>query len=476
MKILYKLFVTLILFTTCYLSSVTAQSSTKLPLPKVDQRVELLSIVFRLAGSEEYSAPNNKNYVLDIHRHFDKFVNHPLIKYIKVLRDSNSVGYNAVMSMAIHLKMPPELDPIVPFSTWLPDGKWTIPAAEKFNALLKQFYKDADCRSFFQSQQNNYAIAEKQFLPLFKQVDVNWYFKFYGKAPNETFNIIIGLGNGGTNFGPHINLPDHPKKVYAIVGSSSFDSLGTPVYESKYGLPLLIHEFNHSFVNHLTDLNEKALDSAGKIIFEKEGDRMRRQKYPEWKVMMSEALVRAAVIQYLKEHDPDTLVADGELKNQLANGFVWMRSLVALLGQYEKQRSTYPTLESFMPRIVSYYNQVAPNIRTYDDDYNNLCARVISTEPFNNDTTVSSKITEIRFHFDKKLDGIRTFFGPGKKGIDHYSKPKGFTFTDDNKTIVMKIGLLRPNTDYQVNISGYLMKTSDGYAVQNYLLNFKTGD
>ncbi|AYL98175.1 DUF4932 domain-containing protein [Mucilaginibacter celer] len=452
----------------------SAQTGNNIAPPKVDKRVELLSIVFRLAGNEEYNTTENAKYVADIHRHFDKFSSHPLIKYAAELRDSLGISYDAVMAMAIHLNNPPLLDPIVPFSISLPDQRWNLKTAAKFNIMLKQFYTDADCSSFFDAHLNDYAVAKSRFNTLFKNLDVSWYYKFYGKAPTENFNIIIGLGNGGGNYGPHIDLNDHLKKVYAIIGSGSFDEQGAPVYNLSSYLPTLIHEFNHSFVNYLIDKYEQQLTTSGTIIFEKESAKMRRQAYTSWKTMMNEALVRASVISYLKSHNADTLIADKELKQQLANGFVWMRPLVKLLDTYQTQRKTYPTLENFMPVVVAFYDDLAKRINFYNDDYQQHCARVIAVRPFkNSDTTVSSGITQIIFDFDKKLDGVRYFFGLGAKGTTYYPKPIKFKFTNDNKSIVLEVKL-KPNTEYQINMVGSMMRASDGYSVQNYTLNFKT--
>jgi Domain of unknown function (DUF4932) len=64
----------------------------KIPNPVVDKRVELLSIVFRLAGSAEYNAEDNRKYVQKIHAHFDRFQNLPLITYARQLRDSSGIG------------------------------------------------------------------------------------------------------------------------------------------------------------------------------------------------------------------------------------------------------------------------------------------------------------------------------------------------------------------------------------------------
>ena len=257
----------LLQFFICLSISAVGQFKNNLPLPTVDKRVELLSIAFRLADSEEYSSASNTKYVQAIHDHFNKFKGHPFISYIKQIRNSHSIGYDAVMSMAIHLKQVPSLDPIVPLGSSRLDKRWDEAASTKFVTLLKQFYKDTECGRFFKSNFNRYEIARKQFYESYKKLDIDWYYRYYGKSPSESFNIIIGLGNGGTNFGPSIDLPDGSRKVYAIVGADSFDETGTPIFPSDAYMPNLIHEFNHSFINYLTEMYKSSLSHSGEMIY-----------------------------------------------------------------------------------------------------------------------------------------------------------------------------------------------------------------
>jgi hypothetical protein len=462
---------TVLLLLLCLSLRVDAQN-IKLSKPKVDTRVELLSIVFRLAGAKEYNSTDNAGYVEKIHNHFDRFKDHNLIKYAQQIRESDGIGYDAVMFYAINIDSLSTIQPIVPFSKGSPDKRWNEVTLTKFTALLKQFYKDADCKSFFDSNKDYYALAETQFYSLFKKLDVEWYYKYYGKVPNENFKIVIGLGNGGNNFGPHVDLPNKSRDVYAIIGASTFDAAGVPTFEDDYYLPTLIHEFNHSFVNYLIENSKAQLNHSAEIIFEKEKVKMKKQAYTNWETMINEATVRASVIRYMMNHESDTTKTDAELKRQLANGFVWMKELVALLGQFEKKRNSYPTLENFMPEIVSFYNSVAPNIDTYEAIYLKNCAKVVTAKPIENET-IASTTTEIVFQFSKKLDGKRYFFGPGPKGLEHYPKPIEFNFLNDNTTIIMTVKL-EPNTEYQINMIGRMMRTFDGYAVQDYVLNFKT--
>src|SRR4051812_30984575 len=94
--------------------------------PTVDKRVELLSIVFRLAGNQEYNSDFFKKYVGDINNHFAPYSKHPLILFARELAQEKSIGFDAVMAMAIHLQQPPLLEPIVSFHDRLPEQRWTI--------------------------------------------------------------------------------------------------------------------------------------------------------------------------------------------------------------------------------------------------------------------------------------------------------------------------------------------------------------
>ncbi len=462
----YALFILL-----CLSLKINGQNAI-LSKPAVDLKVELLSIVFRLAGNKEYNSDKNTFYIERIHSHFDRFKNHELIKYALQIRESDGIGYDAVMSYAVNIDSLSTIEPIIPFSQSTPDKRWSKAVLTKFTSLLKQFYIDADCETFFRSNADYYTAAESQFYSLFKKLDVEWFQKYYGKSPNENFKIIIGLGNGGNNFGPHLDLPDKSRNVYAIIGSSTFDAAGTPIFETDYYLPTLIHEFNHSFVNYLIEKYKEPLSHSAQIIFDKEKVKMKRQAYGSWETMINEATVRASVLRYLMRHENDTMKVDAELKTQLANGFVWMKELVELLGQYENKRNIYPTLESFMPEIVSFYNSVAVDIDGYESNYLKNCAKVVAAKPSENEI-IPSTTTEIVFNFNKSLDGVRYFFGPGPKGLEHYPKPIDFKFLDNNKTIVITTKL-EPNTEYQVKMIGRLMRTHDGYSVQDYVLNFKT--
>ncbi len=329
------------------------------PLPKVDKRIELLSIVFRLAGNFEYNDDVFSSYVSDIHHHFDKYKDHPLIAFAAEMRDKNRVSFDAVMSMAIYLEQPPSLDPVVPFSSTVPEGRWGQDNANKFVGLLKQFYTDAKCADFFAAQEGLYKSAQERFMPVYEALDINWFSQYYGAQPDGSQNIIVGLGLGGGNYGPKLKYPDGKEDTYAIMGTWNIDSTNLPYFEIENCLPTLIHEFNHSYVNHLTSKYAKDLEDSGTKLFDLVKAGMGNQHYTWWQTMMNEALVRASVIRYIMKHNPDKKAARNQLITEFGNGFYWMKDLVESLGIYEKNRNMYPTLDSYIPVLAEFYIKVA---------------------------------------------------------------------------------------------------------------------
>jgi hypothetical protein len=269
--------------------------------------------------------------------------------------------------------------------------------------------------------------------------------------------------------------PDGRETFYAIMGAWSFDSTGKPVFDVKGYLPTLIHEFNHSFVNYLTEKYKTSFGATGDTIYSVVGTKMRRQAYGDWPVMLSEALVRASVIRYLMGHNSDSAVAKKELADQMSLGFFWMDRLVDLLGGYESDRKKYPTLESFMPRIVDFYQVTAANIHALAAAYAKFQPHVSSIEQFRNgDSVVDPKLAVIKIYFDKPLAGKGVSINYGRGGQDHYPITKSLGYADDNSSILLQVAL-KPDTEYQFILTGGRFKTPDGHPLDDYEVHFKTG-
>ena len=344
-------------FLFCGVFEVSAKKNDFKVNAKVDQRVELMSIVARLADYQEYKNNQFKSYAEDVDKHFAKHKNHPVIKLAIKLRKENGVSYDAVASMAVHLKS--DLTPKLQFSDVAPDSRWGRKDALHFTKLLRDFYKDADCKEFFKSHADTYKTVENRFQKLLTKVDFDWYKRFYGEVPNGSFNLYIGLLNGGGNFGPKVVYPNEEEDLYAIIGAWQMDKEGIPIFNDR-NLPTIIHEYNHSFINHLVRANYDELKTSGEQVYAPVADKMIKLAYGNWETTMLESLVRSAVIRYLIEHDEK--LAKRALESDRARGFIWIKELSVLMGIYENNRKNHPTFRSFMPFVIAYYADLAKRI------------------------------------------------------------------------------------------------------------------
>lgn len=465
-----------VLFSLNSFCQVSKKNETKtepiLGEPKIDQRVELLSIVFRLAGVPEYNQYNFKKYTDAIHAHFEKYKNHPCVLFAKKMSDSNGVGFNAPMDLALRVSQAPEFEPIVEFTDQVPEYRWGKKNAEDFIQLLKSFYTDARCQEFFTANASLYNTVQERFKVVYDSLDTRWYEEFYGIPPSGKLIIIIGIGNGGCNYGSKVVYPGGREDAYAVMGTWTVDEEGIPVYSNAYYLSTLIHEFNHSFINHLNERNLAILEPQGKIVFQPVGDLMNEQAYPTPLHMMNEALVRAAVVRYIAKHNPGTSKTEGEIRAQLGNGFIWIDELAAKLEYYENNRDKYPTLESFMPAIVDFYSHTAQNI----DKLLSKCAQVKASVGIDNHAAgISPKTSEMKLIFDKPVsceNKLAIFNDPEQKRTFPIQK-EGTGFSAD-KTI-LTLGLkLKPNSSYYFRLPGLQYHTEDGYPLLDYIFEFST--
>ncbi len=206
----------------------------------VDNRVEMFSIVFRLAGNPEYNMKLAKNYISDIHSYFDKYKTHPVIVFAKELHQEKGIGFSKVMFLAMDLEFVNNRFSLIKQKENSLAGKWDMEDAVKFVDLINYFYKVSDFESFFKAHQPMYAEANNQFDHLVAEFDQNWYFYFYGVHDIE-YRIILGLGDGGANYGPSVRPVRQKKLIYAIIGSWTFNDEGKALFSRDVYLPYLIH-------------------------------------------------------------------------------------------------------------------------------------------------------------------------------------------------------------------------------------------
>jgi hypothetical protein len=443
--------------------------------PHVDERVELLSIVFRLAGNPEYNMNTLPKYSADIDKHFAAFKNHPAVKMAGELLSKHGVAYDAVMSMAISLSNPPELQPLVPFSTHMLDGRWANANPEKFLRELRSFYRDSRFAEFYAAHLAFYRLAESRFAATLSSVKFDWYPRFYGSAATLDYHLILGMNNGGGNYGPRLLGPNGSMELFSIIGCWTHDDSGDPTYPPDKGyLATIIHEFNHSFVNPVVAEHWSEFKGAEPVFKVVKGP-MAQMAYGDAETMVNESLVRAAVIVYFEQAGEEHAKNLQRIRQEQRNGFLWMDQLVAKLEQYDANRAQYPNLSSYMPQIAQFYDELSTKVQNLEADFDSRSAHVVKTGPFaNHAQDVDPSLTAITIVLDKPLNpkaGYSINYGP--EGQEHFPLAGKPQFEDGGLRLVLPIQL-KPNESYSFVLTPLAFATPDGYPLVEYTVDFKT--
>jgi len=432
-----------------------------------DPRVELMSLIFHLAGNPEYNRGRVPSYNKDIQNYFAGFKEHAVVKKARRLRQTRGVSYDAVMSMAVHVTDAYSLQEKVLFHP-RPENlgkRWKIIEAREFLYDARKFVEESNFKGFIENQQKLYNATVLRLRKLLQEKGrIDWFDKFFGRRPGARFIVVPGLLNGGHSFGVRIKLPDGSEELYCILGTWLIDKNGRPTFDESV-LSMVIHEFCHSYVNPMVDKYESLLKEAGKKIFPYVAEAMRRQAYPDWKIMMYESLVRAGVVRYVHAvNGPGA--AKKQTREEVKREFLWTENLANLLGEYENQRSKYPDLDAFFPRIHAFFNEYAASIEK--------TPKIVSMIPANGATDVDPALQSITIAFDRPMNE-NTWSVVG--GGEHFPRIDGKPSFHSKGMILTIPVTLKPGWTYEFRLNsgihqGFMSKT--GVPLMPVHVQFKT--
>ncbi len=369
---------------------------------RVDPRVELMSIIFRLSGANEYNQPQSKSpYSDEVETRFGGFRDHPVVKMAQQLRSDHGVSFDAVMSLAIHVADAGSLKEKIPLDKSPPrlDSRWPLEEGRDFLERARSFAKETRFHDFVRAHKKLYEIAGARMTDkLAERAFLQWFDSFFGARPETRFHVIVSLLNGPCNYGTGIRYLDGREEICPVLGVAKFDKEGFPVIGDDV-FPTVVHEVCHSYTNPIVDKYAGDLETAGKRIYSGCEQTMRKQAYGKWKTMMYESMVRVSVVRCLAATEGEK-AAQKEVQRQYDRGFQWIGDLSKLVEEYESHRFRYETFEAFMPEVVEFFDE-------YEGEQEGRVAeapKVIAMTPKNGATDVDPQLKEIRVTFDRSMD------------------------------------------------------------------------
>jgi len=322
---------------------------------EVDPRVELIGIVFRLAGNPEYGDNSLRSYAKAIERNFGGFGSHPVVKMAVQLRNTRLMSADGPMSLAAYIDC--DFQPRKSFEQWPWEGlddRWDKEETQEFIEKLGQFAAETKFKEFFEAQAPLYEkgiLACKNFMSQYPDIS-KWLDEFFGAATNDELKLVLGFVNGRSNYGIRFQFGQTSEK-YAIVAQLASPG-GNPAFMLQQ-LGITVHEFCHSFTNPVVDKYAEQLRPAGEKLFAAHSQAMRMRGYHNWKSVMYETAVRACVGNFA-QNSLEPMHADYYFQREISHGFLWTKGLTDLLNKYEDNPDKYPTFESFFPEFVKFLN------------------------------------------------------------------------------------------------------------------------
>ena len=286
---------------------------------KVEYReeTELVAVVARLAGVSGYTWEEEEtgvyDYFIDVDSTFAPFRNHKLIPFVR--EKLYGEGFNWHFPMHIAMRISIGEDGKITYDNSLEKGfdgyydRITRRNEKKFLRLLEDFNRESGFHEFFLSHKALYSECEAAMREVVGKIDFSWYKDFFGKEEGSTFRICPGLLCGPGNYAVHQRGRDGSDIVNAIMGCCDRREDGSICYGIEYTLPVIIHEFCHSFCDPLNQEYWDSIKDAAESFFAENAEFYDSIAYGHPILVMNETFVEACVITYLKSHP---LLFEGE--------------------------------------------------------------------------------------------------------------------------------------------------------------------
>ncbi|MGE0402337.1 MAG: DUF4932 domain-containing protein [Kofleriaceae bacterium] len=318
---------------------------------RADPRVELLSVICRLAGFEEYNRAKGTAYLDAVDAAFAPYAKHAAVTRIRTLRGSRGIGFDAPMLFAVHLDDNLALVNGDELATI--DKRWTGVDAAALATDVRAFAKDSGFEAFRAKHAEYHASLVTTLEGVIAREDaVAWFDRVFGPA-EASFVVVPSPIAGTMNFGPRATAADGKQHLYQVLGVGS--KTGTiEVDEQLVGL--LVHEMAHSYINPAFAKHEAELATSASKVFSLVEKQMRAQAYATWQIMVNESGVRAVVVNYMREKHGDAAGARAARAEQRL-GFLWINELAEVMRQIAM--SSDRDLEKHMPAIVEFWDKLA---------------------------------------------------------------------------------------------------------------------
>jgi hypothetical protein len=328
----------------------------------VSPAIDLFDLISRLANINQYMEGLLPEYFEDLENTFEPFRDHPSIEFARECNIMNQINGDAPMALAVYVGPPPELELRMDLSN-IPavfDPRWDSALISKYLEHARVFATDSKYIDFHNSKSDIHDQASRRLKKMLDEEGLfHWYKEFFGYYPAR-FKMYLSLHNGSCSYGYPVFYPNGEEEFVSLIGGRFPDKNGIPKYPSEWFMPIIIHEYMHSYINPLIKGRPDEFMELGEVLLETHRVKMIERAYNVWNVMLQEYIVRACTLRYL-EWAKGEKIASKRILYDVERGFPEIKGLVELLAEYELDRHAYPDFNAFLPHIKAYFKNCLLN-------------------------------------------------------------------------------------------------------------------
>lgn len=293
----------------------------------VDDRVELMSILFRLAGLPRYTEATTP-YARAVDKHFAAVRDHRAVTFTAQFGANFQFGYEMAPRLGVYLdeKLQPRA-PLTPLPFEL--TRWKSANLEIYLAAVRDFAKEGHLDDFLAGQRKYFQQVEASDRALFDEVPiVEWYDAAFGRRAKARYHLVPGLLTGPMDYSARAQLASEGEDLYVVAHLDAPDAAGVP--KPRQGaLPFVAHELCHAYTNAIVDAAMDRLEPVAARTLDAAAGKMNAQAYTTHAIVLEESVVRATVVLWVRDRKGKG--GDAEIGEQEQLGFVWTRALADAL-------------------------------------------------------------------------------------------------------------------------------------------------
>lgn len=433
-----------------------------------DEGVELMTVVWRLAGAREYNTCNIEPYNRSVDEHFAPFRQHQAVTLAQSYYHQHGTGYDAVaiFGALLHIDDKGNVG-FDPHKVKNFDHRWTPQMQNNMLVALSDFYKTSHFRQWYESTASLQQQARASFQKTLDKVDTQWFSRFF-TAQEAQFRIILCPLAGNCNYGINYNTTEGIHQLSPVISCAHYAD-GQFSYRTDDVLPIVIHEFCHAYCNPLIDKHFDEIKLTADSVFALNSELLAGQAYSNSKIMMYETFVRSSVICYYLHHYPDmTENVQKMIKDEESNGFLLSRTMVDELAHYQQQASCID-MASFMPQLIKTINSFST--KHYLEQKTEADKKLIhyTCNISSGTTQLPAGLLTFTFTFDRPMQPA---IGFGYTN-DKFPEYKSHSWSDDGRTLTVQFNT-QPNTQYGILVMGDQFTGTDGQSAVTSTIRFAT--